>query len=128
MPFTEVELAEMRAADEEIEREFEVLTLQERKASMALDSAAKRKDTPYWKYRERRIAYSRKWQKTHREEWNAYQKAYKASHPEYKAKAVAYSTEYNKRNREKRNAYRRERYARKKAAKAADTAKAAGEK
>lgn len=86
--FSPEELAEMAAADEEIEASF-ALTVEDYKLSDMLDRAARflRKDTQS----QERSAWQKAYYETHKEELNAWQKAYRAAHrEELNAKRKAY--------------------------------------
>ena len=88
MPFTPEELAEMAAADAEIERSFRI-TSEERRRSRELDAAG-RVDALIG---------------TERHMSADYQKAYREANRE---KIADYQKEYREANREKHNAYMRE--------------------
>ena len=133
MPFTPEELAEMAAADAEIERSFRI-TSEERRRSRALDAdgrcdaligtdrhrsaAAQReyyeanrekiaaaKKEYYEANREKIADYQRKYYEANREKIADYQKEYRAANLE---KIADYQKEYRETNREKHNAYMRE--------------------
>ena len=133
MPFTREELAEMAAADAEIERSFRI-TSEERRRSRELDadgrcdaligtdryrSAAARKD--YYEANREKIAAAKKaYYEANREEIAAYKKEYyeanrekiAAGQKEYyeanREKIAAARKAYREANREKYNAYMRE--------------------
>ena len=75
MPFTAQELAEMAAADAEIEASF-ALTPEDLRRSRELDKFAQfQRKTP----EQKKVAAQRKaWYEANREKWNAYQRAYRA--------------------------------------------------
>ena len=115
--FTAEELAEMAAADAEIEAEFR-LTPEELEQSSELDREAKfsslppekRKVAEYQKaYREanrEKVAAQRKaYREANREKVAEYQKAYREANRE---KVAEYQKAYYEANREKRRAYMRE--------------------
>ena len=99
--FTEAELAEMAAADAEIDRA--PLTKEEYRLSTTLDREARlqRLDN-----RQRSIAaYQKAYREANREEIAAYQKAYREANRE---EIAARQKAYREANREKYNAYMRE--------------------
>ena len=83
MPFTQAELEEIRAADEEIEREFR-MSRQEREQSRERDRAAalENKDHRQQKYAQYQKQYQKACYAAHREEIVQYQKACYAAHRE----------------------------------------------
>ena len=118
MPFTQEELAEMAAADAEIERSFRI-TSEERRRSRALDaegrcdaligtdrhrSAAAQREY-YEANREKIAAAKKEYYEANREKIADYQKEYRAANLE---KIADYQKEYRETNREKHNAYMRE--------------------
>lgn len=112
--FTPEELAEIAAADAEIEREFK-LTHQELVESEARDKAALKDKSYmerrraqskayYWKNREKRLAYQKKYRAAHIEEARAYHRAYYAAH---RQEACAYRAAYEKAHADKRREWQR---------------------
>ena len=103
MPFTTEELAEMAAADAEIERSFRI-TSEERRRSRDLDADG-RCDALIGTDRYRSAAASKAYYEAHREKICAYKKEYREANRE---KIAAAQKEYREANREKYNAYMRE--------------------
>ena len=118
MPFTSQELAEMAAADAEIDRSFRI-TSEERRRSRELDadgrcdaligtdryrSAAAWKDY-YDANREKICASKKKYREANREKIADYRKNYYEANRE---KIADYQKDYRAANREKYNAYMRE--------------------
>ena len=100
--FTAEELAEMAAADAEIEAEFR-LTPEELEQSSELDREAKFSSLPPEK---RKVAeYQKAYREANREKVAEYQKAYYEANRE---KVAEYQKAYYEANREKRRAYMRE--------------------
>ena len=103
MPFTPEELAEMAAADAEIERSFRI-TSEERRRPRDLDAEG-RCDALIGTDRHRASAYSKEYREANREKIAAGQKEYREANRE---KIADYQKEYREANREKYNAYMRE--------------------
>ena len=103
MPFTPEELAEMAAADAEIERSFRI-TSEERRRSRDLDAEGRR-DALIGTDRHRASASSKAYYEANREKIADYQKEYREANRE---KIAAAKKEYREANREKYNAYMRE--------------------
>ena len=103
MPFTPEELAEMAAADAEIERSFRI-TSEERRRSRELDAGG-RCDALIGTDRYRAAAAKKEYYEANREKIADYQKEYREANRE---KIAAARKEYYKANREKYNAYMRE--------------------
>ena len=112
--FSPEELAEMAAADAEIEQTFQ-MTLEERVASEKRDeaalanvSAAERRRAAgreyYKKNREKLLAYQRAYRAAHAEQVRAYHRAYYAAHRE---EACAYRAAYEKAHAEQRKEWNR---------------------
>ena len=100
--FTAEELAEMAAADAEIEAEFR-LTPEELEQSSELDREAKFSSLPPEK---RKVAeYQKAYYEANREKVAAQRKAYREANRE---KVAEYQKAYYEANREKRRAYMRE--------------------
>ncbi len=100
--FTAEELAEMAAADAEIEAEFR-LTPEDLEQSAKLDREAKFSSLPPEK---RKVAeYQKAYYEANREKVAAQQKAYREANRE---KVAAQQKAYREANREKRRAYMRE--------------------
>lgn len=77
MPFTPEELAEMAAADAEIERSFRI-TSEERRRSRALDANG-RCDALIGTDRYRSAAAQKEYREANREKYNAYMREYMAA-------------------------------------------------
>ena len=103
MTFTSKELAEMAAADAEIERSFRI-TSEERRRSRALDAAG-RIDALIGTDRHRSAAAQKEYREANREKIAAAQKEYYEANRE---KIAAAQKEYREANREKYNTYMRE--------------------
>lgn len=103
MPFTPEELAEMAAADAEIERGFRI-TSEERRRSRDLDAAG-RVDALIGTDRHRAAASKKEYREANREKIAAAQKEYREANRE---KIADYQKKYREANREKINAYMRE--------------------
>ena len=103
MPFTPEELAEMAAADAEIERSFRI-TSEERRRSRDLDAEG-RCDALIGTDRYRSAAAKKDYYEANREKIAAARKKYREANRE---KISAYKKAYYEANREKYNAYMRE--------------------
>ena len=103
MPFTQEELAEMAAADAEIERSFRI-TSEERRRSRELDADG-RCDALIGTDRYRSAAAQKEYREANREKIAAAKKEYYEANRE---KIAAAKKEYREANREKINAYMRE--------------------
>ena len=106
--FTAQELAEMAAADAQIEAEFR-LTPADLAQSRELDRLAGLENLPT--EQRRKAAYQREYREANREKVAAYQREYRKANRE---KAAAYQREYYEANREKVAARQREYRKRKK--------------
>ena len=91
MPFTAEELAAMRAADEEIERNFSGMTAEERALARRLEASARRsgyteaqrkKAEYYQQNRERICARKKVWAAQNAEKMRAYNRVYYQRHRE----------------------------------------------
>ena len=107
--FTQEELAEMAAADAEIEAEFR-LTEDDLERSKAFDRFAKFDALPSSK--QKVAAQQRAWYEANREKVAAQQRAYREANRE---KVAAQKRAYREANREKYNAYMREYYKKRRA-------------
>ena len=84
MPFTKEEMAEMAAADAEIERSFRI-TSEERRRSRALDAEG-RCDALIGTDRHRSAAAQKEYREANREKINAYMREYRAARRQRLAK------------------------------------------